>query len=96
MLSVLATLVKLPLALPGPAQATPPAKPTLKTWGASSAVKAQVIIGTTLYFGGDFASVISPDGTTTVTRRHLAAVDLTTGALLPWAPTTNGDAYPAS
>jgi hypothetical protein len=90
MLSVLAALVTLPLAVPGPALATPPAKPTLKTWGASSAVKAQVIIGTTLYFGGDFASVISPDGTTTVTRRHLAAIDLTTGALLPWAPTTNG------
>jgi hypothetical protein len=89
-LSVLAVLVALPLAVPGPAQASPPAKPTLKTWGASSAVKAQVIIGSTLYFGGDFTSVISPDGTTTVSRRHLAAVDLTTGNLLPWAPTTNG------
>jgi hypothetical protein len=89
-LSVLAVLVVLPLAIPGPAQASPPAKPTLKTWGASSAVKAQVIIGSTLYFGGDFTSVISPDGATTVSRRHLAAVDLTTGNLLPWAPTTNG------
>jgi hypothetical protein len=89
-LCALTALVVLPLALPGPAHATPPAKPTLKTWGASSAVKAQVIIGSTLYFSGDFTSVISPDGTTSVTRRHLAAVDLTTGDLLPWAPTTNG------
>ncbi len=78
------------LGVPSSAQATPPAKPTLKTWGASSAVKAQVIIGTTLYFGGDFTSVISPDGATTVTRRHLAAVDLTTGNLLPWNPATKG------
>jgi len=58
-----------------PAQATPPAKPTLKTWGASSAVKSQVIVGTTLYFGGDFTSVTSSDGTTSVARRHLAAID---------------------
>ncbi len=49
-----------------------------------------MIIGTTLIFGGDFTSVISPDGTTSVPRPHLAAVDLTTGALLPWNPTTNG------
>ena len=34
--------------------------------------------------------MVSPDGLTTVTRRHLAAIDLTTGDLLPWAPTTNG------
>ena len=86
----LVALVAATLVLPSSAQATPPAKPTLKTWGASSAVKAQVIIGTTLFFGGDFTSVISPDGTTSVPRPHLAAVDLTTGALLPWNPTTNG------
>jgi hypothetical protein len=90
MTCALAAFVALPLAVVGPAQASPPAKPTLKTWGASSAVKAQAIIGSTLYFGGDFTSVISPDGTRTVTRRHLAAVDLTTGDLLPWAPTANG------
>jgi hypothetical protein len=86
----LVALLTLPLALPSTANATPPAKPTLKTWGASSAVKAQVIVGTTLYFGGDFTSVISPDGATSVSRRHLAAVDLTTGDLLPWNPVTNG------
>ena len=73
-----------------PASATPPAKPALKTWGATGAVRSEVIIGTTLYIGGSFTSVVSPDGLTTVPRRHLAAIDLTTGDLLPWKPTTNG------
>jgi len=84
-------LVALPLVLPSAAQATPPGKPTLSTWGASSAVRAQVIVGTTLYIGGDFTSVISPDGTTSAPRGHLAAIDLTTGDLLPWSPSANGE-----
>ena len=72
------------------ASATPPAKPTLATWGATGAVRSQVIIGTTLYLGGSFSGMVSPDGSTTVTRRHLAAIDLVTGALLDWSPATNG------
>ncbi len=76
--------------LPTAAQATPPAQPALKTWGASGAVKAQLILGNTLYIGGSFTNVVSPDGLTTVARRHLAAIDLTTGDLLPWAPSANG------
>jgi len=72
------------------ASATPPATPALQTWGATGAVRAQVIIGTTLYIGGSFTTVVSPDGSTTETRRHLAAIDLTTGGLLPWNPSTNG------
>lgn len=78
------------VALPNVSRATPPAKPALQTWGASGAVRSELILGNTLYFGGAFTSVVSPDGLTTVVRRHLAAVDLTTGELLPWAPSTNG------
>ena len=78
------------VALPSVSRATPAATPALQTWGASGAVRSEVILGNTLYFGGAFTSVISPDGLTTVVRRHLAAVDLTTGELLPWAPGTNG------
>ena len=85
-LSVIASAV----ALPAASRATPPAKPALKTWGASGSVRSQLIIGNTLYMGGSFTSMVSPDGLTTITRRHLAAIDLTTGDLLPWAPTTNG------
>ncbi len=40
------------------------------------------------YLGGDFTAAVQ-DGVT-VPRRHLAAVDATTGRLLPWAPRTNG------
>lgn len=78
------------VALPAASRATPPTKPALKTWGASGSVRSQLIIGSTLYIGGAFTSVVSPDGLTTVTRRHLAAIDLATGDLLPWAPSTNG------
>lgn len=78
------------LSLTPSANATPPATPALQTWGATGAVRAEVIIGTTLYIGGSFTNVVSPDGATTVPRRHLAAIDLTTGDLLPWSPTTNG------
>jgi hypothetical protein len=72
------------------ASATPPAKPALKTWGALGAVQAEVIICSTLYFGGSFTSIVSPDGLTTLARRHLAAIDLVTGEPLSWKPATNG------
>jgi hypothetical protein len=88
--ALLTALTAAVLWLPSTAGATPPATPALTTWGASAAVKAQVVIGNTLYFGGSFTSVVSPDGLTTVARRHLAAVDLSTGELLAWAPATNG------
>jgi hypothetical protein len=87
---VVGVVVSVVVGMTPAAHATPPAKPALKTWGATGAVRAEVIIGTTLYIGGSFTSVISPDGLTTANRRHLAAIDLTTGDLLPWAPTTNG------
>lgn len=87
---VVATVIAFAVSLAPSASATPSAKPALQTWGATGAVRAQVIIGSTLYFGGSFTSVVSPDGATTVTRGHLAAIDLTTGDLLPWSPTTNG------
>jgi hypothetical protein len=83
-------LVASVVGLAPPAGATPPAAPALDTWGATGAVRAEVIIGTTLYIGGSFTSVVSPDGATTIARSHLAAIDLTTGDLLPWSPSTNG------
>jgi len=53
-------------------------------------VKAEVTLGNVLYLGGAFTTVISPDGSTTIARRHLAAIDMTTGVLLDWSPSTNG------
>jgi len=88
--AVLISFAAAVVSAPSAARATPPSTPALKTWGATAAIKAQVVIGNTLYMGGSFTSVVSPDGLTTVTRRHLAAVDLATGDLLAWAPATNG------
>jgi hypothetical protein len=46
-----------------------------------------------VYLGGQFTSLRpagDPAGTGEVARNHVAAVDLTTGALLPWDPNANG------
>jgi len=40
-----------------------------------------------LYLSGTFTQINS------VNRQHLAAIDLTTGSLLPWAPLINGPVY---
>src|SRR5438105_7361901 len=41
----------------------------------------------TLFLGGNFTSIGG------IARTNLAAVDATTGAVLPWAPTANGPVY---
>jgi len=50
----------------------------------NGAVSAIVLEGTTLYIGGQFLSVSG------VLRGRLAAIDVTSGALLSWAPTAYG------
>lgn len=52
-------------------------------------VRALAVSGTTLYLGGRFSRIESANGDTTL-RRNLAAVDLTTGQLLPWDPDASG------
>jgi hypothetical protein len=56
-------------------------------------VNAIVVSGNVAYLGGQFTSMRPPGaaaGTGEVTRNHAAAVNLTTGALLPWNPNVNG------
>jgi trimeric autotransporter adhesin len=63
-----------------------------QTYQANGRVDAIVTVGDTVYIGGQFTSMRpagDPLGTGEVPREHLAALDATTGALLPWNPGAN-------
>lgn len=61
------------------------------SWRVDGTGYATAIVGNTVYVGGDFSTVRSPDGGTVVARRNLAAFDVTTGALRPdFQADTNG------
>jgi outer membrane protein assembly factor BamB len=67
-------------------------KPVLASWQTNGRVATIVISGSTAYLGGLFTSVRpSGDavGTGEVARNHVAAINLETGALLPWDPNAN-------
>ena len=67
------------------------AKP-VTSWQANGIVTATVVSGNTIYLGGKFTAMY-PSGSTgagAVTRNHVAAIDLTTGELLPWDPNVSG------
>jgi hypothetical protein len=62
------------------------------TWQTNGRVNAIAVSGNTVYIGGQFTSVRPPGaapGSGEVTRNHAAALNLTTGALLPWNPNAN-------
>jgi hypothetical protein len=63
------------------------------SWQTNGRVTTITVSGTTAYIGGKFTSLRpsgSPAGSGEVTRNHAAAINLTTGALLPWNPNVNG------
>ncbi len=67
-----------------------PPSPSYQTNGR---VETIAISGTTAYIGGKFTAVRPPGsaaGHGLVARAHAAAIDLTTGRLLPWNPAPNG------
>jgi trimeric autotransporter adhesin len=67
-------------------------KPVLASWQTNGRVQTIVISGSTAYMGGTFTSVRpSGDalGTGEVARNHAAAINVETGALLPWNPNAN-------
>jgi outer membrane protein assembly factor BamB len=67
---------------------TPVASPTPdRTVGFDGMVFATSYVGSTLYVGGEFQNAVVSGRK--VPRAHLAAIDVRTGALLPWAPVTN-------
>lgn len=55
-------------------------------WTVNGNVYALTATASTLYVGGSFTSISSPDGLTTLARSNLAAFDLTSGQPLAWAP----------
>ena len=61
------------------------------TWQTDGAVRAIAVSGNRIYIGGDFTHVRAPGAPAGgAVRNHLAALDATTGALLPWNPNANG------
>jgi hypothetical protein len=77
----------------GVAQAVPVQPHPVPTWQTNGRVNVITVSGTTVYMGGQFTSLRpagDPLGTGEVARNHVAAVSLTTGALLPWNPNANG------
>ncbi|MDH2428940.1 hypothetical protein [Sphaerisporangium sp. TRM90804] len=69
----------------------------LPTWQTDGVVLATKVVGDTVYVGGNFDNVRPPGvargGAGEVPRSNLAAFDVATGALLPWAPTVWGDTF---
>ena len=76
------------------ALAAPVADTAVNSIQTNGRVTAIAVVGSTAYIGGDFTSVRPAGkaaGKSTVARQHAAAVDLTTGALLPWNPAPDGN-----
>ena len=64
----------------------------IQSWQANGTVRVEVISGNTVYLGGSFTAML-PAGSTgsgAVTRNGAAAINLDTGALLPWNPNVTG------
>ncbi len=71
----------------GTASADYVATPESSTWSPTDGpVYAIERIGTTIYIGGGFTTLRSPDGKQTAQRNRLAAFDARTGTLLSWNP----------
>ena len=62
-------------------------------WSTDGTVWDMVRIGDTLYLGGEFSQVVSPDGAQRLPRANLAAISATTGQPLAWAPATDGAVF---
>jgi hypothetical protein len=90
--------VAVPLALlmlvgtaPADAMTAPPSDVPDHTASFNGVVRTVTYRGGVAYLGGDFT--VATQGGVDYPRPHLAAVDATTGTLLPWRPRANGSVY---
>jgi hypothetical protein len=65
---------------PTPAATTTFSSVPLPSWRLDGTGRAILQVGNTVYVGGSFSQVISPDGSQRLARRNLAAFDVRTGA----------------
>jgi chitodextrinase len=86
------TLVLVVVPAPAATAAEPQYSNTpIPSWRAEGVGYASLVVGNTLYVGGSFSTVRSPDGSTSVARSNLAAFDVRTGALITsFTANTNG------
>jgi hypothetical protein len=94
-----ATLPAVTSAAAAPTLPTPVTAGALPTPQTNGIVWAVTIVGNTVYAGGRFTEARpagAAPGTQEVPRNNLLAFDLTTGALLPWAPDVSGTVYTSS
>jgi hypothetical protein len=92
-MGVAAVALAATLGTAGVAQAVPVQPHPVSTWQTNGRVNVITVSGSTVYLGGQFTSLRpagAAAGTGEVTRNHVAAVSLSTGALLPWNPNANG------
>jgi hypothetical protein len=97
------TGLALPVGLPAASASAADPLPTAVTAGGmptpqvDGIVFSVAIVGNTVYAGGRFAKArpagVAPGGAGEVDRHNLLAFDLTSGALLPWAPDVTGTTY---
>jgi hypothetical protein len=90
--SAAAIVAVLGLGTAGAAQAVPVQPHPAATWQTNGRVNAIAVSGNTVYIGGQFTALRPPGaaaGSGDVTRNHAAALNLKTGALLPWNPNVN-------
>ena len=63
----------------------------IASWRTDGVGRATLLVGDVLYVGGDFGTVSSPNGSTSMDKANLAAFDINTGALISgFTAHTNG------
>src|SRR6266849_2171831 len=94
LLLLLATLAAA-CALAGPATGSPLNPAPDSTWQANGRVRTIVYAGGVVYIGGEFTQLLPPAGSsgTPVVRNHGAALNETTGQVLPWDPNASGTVW---